>query len=555
MRRPRPKGGVRRFLSSTGANVATMAAIVAPLAISVGALAVDEASLYVERREAQSVTDLAAIAATQKIGEAEDVARATFSENGLEPDARIETGRYTPDASLPIGERFKVDAAPANAVRVTFSKTGRLYFAQAFSRRPEISTTAIATRRPVAAFSIGSRLARLDGGLLNQILGGLTGSQISLDAMDYDALLSSDIDLLTFFGPLATKLDLKATTYDELLDTKVDVSQIASALAAVDGLSARAVSALDAIARATARPSAGELALSDLVDLDAAGALPAGTGLGGLKAKVNALQMIAAAAAVADGDHQVHVDLAGGLPGLLSASLDLAIGEPPQHAAWFAVGDTGEIVRTAQTRLRLVVEIGGPGGLLGARVRVPLYLDLAYAEAKLASVTCPTGRDDGIAVAIDARPGIADLRIADMDASRLADFRNPIALEPAQLVKLPLVTVSAAAHAAIGNQTYTRLNFDRGDIDARRAQTVATRDFTGSLFASLLGDADIDVKIAGIDLGLSALLRGTVANLLETAAPAIDVLLGNVLNTLGISLGEADVTVTGATCGRAVLVQ
>jgi uncharacterized membrane protein len=557
----------RNLLASTTANFATLAALVAPVAIALAALAVDEASLYVERREAQSITDLAAIAAAQAIGDARAAALATFGGNGItavfeeddpgtdRPRIRVETGRYTPDPDLPVDQRFTADAPSPNAARVTFHKTGNIYFAQLFSRRPEIATSAIASRQAMAAFSVGSRLARLDGGLLNAILGGLTGSQISLDVMDYDALLASDIDLLSFFGVLATQLDLQAATYDELLDAKVNVSQVAAALAGVEGLSARAVSALDALANRTDRPSAGDFSLSNLIDLGVLGAIPVGSSLGGLDAKLDALQIIAAAAAIANGENQVHADLGAGIPGLLGASLDLAIGEPPQGSAWFAIGDGGEIVRTAQTRLRLVVQIGGPGGALGASIRVPLYLDLAYAEARLASVSCPTGRPESLEVKVDARPGIADLRLADMDASRLADFRNPIPLRPAALVTLPLVQASGSAHAGIGDRSFTSLTFDHDDVEAGTVRTVATTDLTQSLFATLLGDLDLQVEVAGLDLGLSSLLATTLGGVLQGAAPAIDDLLLDVLSTLGLSLGEADVAVTGATCGRAVLVQ
>lgn len=557
----------REILASTTANFATLAALVAPVAIALAALAADEASLYVERREAQSITDLAAIAAAQAIGDARAAALATFGGNGITatledgeanadgPRIRVETGRYTPDPDLPTDKRFAADAPSPNAARVTFRETGDIYFAQLFSRRPEIATSAIASRQAMAAFSVGSRLARLDGGLLNAILGGLTGSQISLDVMDYDALLASDIDLLSFFGVLATQLDLQAATYDELLDAKVNVSQIAAALAGVEGLSARAVSALDALANRTDRPSAGDFSLSNLIDLGVLGAIPVGSSLGGLDAKLDALQIIAAAAAIANGENQVHADLGAGIPGLLGASLDLAIGEPPQGSAWFAIGDGGEIVRTAQTRLRLVVQIGGPGGALGASIRFPLYLDLAYAEARLASVSCPTGRPESLEVKVDARPGIADLRLADMDASRLADFRNPIPLRPAALVTLPLVQASGSAHAGIGDRSFTSLTFDHDDVEAGTVRTVATTDLTQSLFATLLGDLDLQVEVAGLDLGLSSLLATTLGGVLQGAAPAIDDLLLDVLSTLGLSLGEADVAVTGATCGRAVLVQ
>jgi uncharacterized membrane protein len=42
---------------------------------------------------------------------------------------------------------------------------------------------------------------------------------------------------------------------------------------------------------------------------------------------------------------------------------------------------------------------------------------------------------------------------------------------------------------------------------------------------------------------------------LGAVTPVLDKLLYNLLGMLGISLGQADVRVTGATCGRALLVQ
>jgi uncharacterized membrane protein len=42
---------------------------------------------------------------------------------------------------------------------------------------------------------------------------------------------------------------------------------------------------------------------------------------------------------------------------------------------------------------------------------------------------------------------------------------------------------------------------------------------------------------------------------LAAVTPALDKLLYNLLSLLGVSLGQADVRVTGATCGRSVLVQ
>lgn len=265
--------------------------------------------------------------------------------------------------------------------------------------------------------------------------------------------------------------------------------------------------------------------------------------------------MLTGAAAIANGREQVRVDLEGAAPGLLAVDLDLAIGEPPQHAPWFALGPGGEVVRTAQTRLRLVLEVGGPGGLLGSSIRLPLYLDLAFAEARLKDVSCPSGRPDEVRVAVEARPGIAELRIADIDPHRMDDFSTAPPTRPAEIVRIPLVKISGAARIEVANGDFTTLDFDARDIEDLAVKRVSSTEITASLLTSLLRDLRLDVEIAGLGLGLPSGLSGTVAGLLEGVAPAVDEVLVTLLSALGVTVGEADVRVHGASCGRAVLVQ
>ena len=62
----------------------------------------------------------------------------------------------------------------------------------------------------------------------------------------------------------------------------------------------------------------------------------------------------------------------------------------------------------------------------------------------------------------------------------------------------------------------------------------------------------------GLPINLSALLgtvKPAVVALLNSVTAPVDTLLYNVLAALGVSVGQADVRVTGATCGRSVLVQ
>ena len=219
---------------------------------------------------------------------------------------------------------------------------------------------------------------------------------------------------------------------------------------------------------------------------------------------------------------QVKLDLGAALPGVLAVSVDLAIGEPPQKSPWFAIGSAGEVVRTAQTRLRVVVDIANSAvlsGLLGARIRIPLYLELAYAEARLDSISCPTGRRESLKVAIDARPGIANLYLAEVDASKIVNFANPAPRAPARLVQLAAVSVTGEAQAEIGAINYKRLNFNIGDIDGRKVRKVSTGTIATSLAESLFSSLSLEVSVG---LGLlnlplitlpantTALLGGTI---------------------------------------------
>ena len=212
----------------------------------------------------------------------------------------------------------------------------------------------------------------------------------------------------------------------------------------------------------------------------------------------------------------------------------------------------GDDVRTAQTRLLLEAKVGGSGVLSGVVVNLPLYLELAYAEARLARVDCPPASRK---VVVDVRPGVADLRIAAIDTSRLTDFtRNPVG-GPAQIVKAAVIGVKGEAHVRVGNTNWSQVSFNASDIANAGVKSVATSSFAGSLAQSLTNDLDLEVSIAGIDLGLSGLVKATLGTVLTAAAPALDQAVGNVLAALGLRLGEADVRVHGLVCQRAVLVQ
>lgn len=580
---------VRRLLRDRDGHFAMMTAMVTPMALALAAVAVDVGSLYLEKRRAQSLADLAAITVAANLDNPVEAARLVFADNGvpeialgvIDRDDKIRwkpgievgavgdsavlaPGRYVSSLDIPAAERFTRPPAgqegEINAVRVTYRTTGTRYFAASLIGPPQIAVEAVAAIDRKAAFSVGSRLLALEGGVANALLGGLTGSGISLSVMDYEALLAADVSLLSFLDALAGELDITAASYDQLLDAEVSVALVARAISKIAGVGPKAQAASQRLAAQSAAAPARTFPLSRLIGVE--GDAVTAT-LRQVAARVEVMELVTMAAVLAGEGRQVKLDLGAHLPGLLAASVGLAIGEPPQKSPWFTVGSRGDVVRTAQTRLGIVVEIGNApalAGVLGARIRLPLYLELAYAEAKLDAVSCPTGRRDSIKVAIDARPGIANLYLAEVDPAKIVNFANPAPRAPAKIVQLAAVNVTAQAQAEIAAIGYKRLNFSAGDIDAGKLRRVSTHTVTTSLADSLFSSLSLEINVGLGILNLplitlppntSALLAATV----RAASPAIDALLDDILTMLGLSLGQADIRVHGATCGRAVLVQ
>lgn len=583
-----PPQSSRHFLRNGTGNFAVMTALIMPFAAVLTAFAVDQGSLYTERRHAQAITDIAAIAATGNMSKAEAVVAATFSDNGLghvlvrgagntaapsanRPVAEVVRGRYTPDPSKPRASRFEPGKQPYNAVEVSLQKLGTLYFGSSVMAPPVIGTSAIASMKSEAAFSVGSRLLDLDGGLANALLGALLGGNINLRVMDYDALASADISVLAFLDALAIRTKLTAATYSELLSTKATIGQIAAAMADVPGLGSVSRIALQTLG---AQSNASLLvALNALIDLGSVGRLGIGQRPAGLDIAANALSMLTASAAIANGDKMVDASLGGMLPGLGGLRLKIAIGEPPQRSPWLAVGDEGTVVRTAQTRVSLVTSVSPLSSNLGGGIHLlsitlPLHVEVAYAQARLKSIECPTGRPESLRVKIDATPGIAELYIAEAYGSGFADFTRKLMFRAVAVadvsinilfvIKLDLLKIKGFAHAMMGNDVAVPLIFTQSDIAAKKIKTATTSNYTSSLTGTLIDDLKLSVEPLGLPLDIGWLLgvvKPPVKLALGAVTPALDKLLYNLLGMLGISLGQADVRVTGATCGRALLVQ
>jgi uncharacterized membrane protein len=469
--------------------------------------------------------------------------------------ALIERGAYRPDRSLAAADRFRAGATPYDAVRVTTRQRGVLYFAKSLRKQaPQIETRALARATQSASFSVGSRLFRLDGGVLNALLGAALGSEINLSGMQYDSLLDSQVRLFDLFGAAATELDLTAGTYDDILNADWTYDQFASALMQSDGLSVVAEQAISTLIQDTRGDN--HFALSDLIDLGPVGDLALAQDHSLLDVDLSALEMLTAAALAASDDHQLAFDLNLDGPRLIGLDLTLSIGEREQHVLNLGDGTSpGAVARTAQTRLATTARVGGTGLLDAATLQLPLYLEVARGEAQLTDVRCNRSKPYQSRATIAARPGIAALYLGEPRPSDMTDFATPAQVDPASIVDLPLLKVTGKAAVEMGNQTATPLNFTYNDVRSDAVKRVSTREAVRSLTGSILQKADLDIAIAGLNVGARPVIGAAVGTKLSQLAAPLDQVVNSLLAALGLSLGELDVRVHDISCGHADLVQ
>ena len=541
-----------RPLRDRRGSVAVLVALGATGLMGATALGIDLGLLYQASRKAQSAADIAAMVAAANIGSASSAAQRSLTDNGYgTAPMKIEPGRYVADSRVAPAARFQAAGTPANAVRVSFSTTAHAHFARVLGLPADVGIRAsgLAARAQFASFTVGSGLVALDGGVANAILGSLLGTKLSLRVMDYNALLSARIDAFRFLDALSTKLGLQAASYNDVLTANASIGQILSALQiALNGqlaASAAVGAVISSLPGTTPMVPVGKL-----VGLGDAAALSPGRGSAG--PSITAMDLLSAAATVANGQTQVSVDLGANVPGLLSTRLTIAIGERAQSSGWVQPGTANATVRTAQTRVLLETSLTAPLGL--GLVNLPIYIEAASAQATLRSVSCPWSDPSQRAVGIDAQTGLLTLAIANVDRTTIRSTgATPDLTRPADIVQVlvPLLAVRAGARVSMDGSYARTLSFSDADITAHTVKSVSATGLTGSAIRSLLGNLTLDIN----GVAPPPLLATALGTTLGTIATPLDGVLDTTLRVLGIRLGIADVSVDGTRCDQAVLVQ
>lgn len=514
------------------------------LALMFTALAVDAGRLWFEKRELQAVADLAAIEAARSLGcggvpgNAMAAAQAAATRNGFAGNLAaapnlVELGGISTAAGI---RQFNAGAASQAAhVVATKSVPASLVLGGMFGQNTLISAEATARAEPShASFSVGSYLLRVnttseDAWLLNGLLGGLLGGSLSLDAVSYQGLASSDVTLEQLLRAKGT-----VGSADELLNADLSVAEVISLTATAVGQQSAATAGLQGLAAVANQAS---VKLGDVLDVS----VPASDAAG--KASINVLDLITTTLLVANQNHAVAMpDLAINLGGLLTVHSTVNVIEPPQ----IAVGPPGPnaaggwCTQASTAQISVNASVQGNVTVLGTGVVIDLGLLAAVAQGEAHLTNLGTVAGDTRAT-IGATPGVASMTLTGSSGAGSANI-SVVALG----VPVPAATVGL--NLPIQQAGATDLIYQ---VSSPVADNLPLRQSVGgigdSMSNALADPGAISVQVLP-DLGLlTGLVNGLVAPISSTVLNPLLGFIGSSLldplfKALGLQLGGLDVT-------------
>ena len=530
----------RGLLASRKGSVSVLSVFLILIFMGGAATAVDYGSLVMRKQQLQGLADRAAMVSVGTANAA-TTANQLIAVEGASGVTLVtaQPGSYSADRSLAPAARFRASADERTAVRVVLGRRVPLFFAGVLTGRrfQDLQATATAARTGEAAISIGSRLASVQGGVPGALLSSLAGVDLNLSVADYSALVDANVDILALSRLLQTRASVGLGSQGGTAAANVELPTLVTAMADAATSPAAAV-----LRRVALKVPATRVDVRRLIDLGTSVAPPA--------VKVAADALLREALIGTGGDRQVTLNLGAQVPGLTSTGVRMAIGSRSATSPWIKVGrDATVTVSTAQMRIGVTARIDVLGiGLAAAEL--PIVIEGASAEARLAAVTCAS---DGASVAVDARASPGRAMIASVADPAFYAMETPLPSQYAPLLSLPLTSVKGLADIQLAGSTWQRLQFSAADIAANTVRTVNASSLSGGLGASLLQRLDLRITALGIPVSTSPLTTPLFTALFG-ATPALDLLLDQVQQVAGIRVGQADVRVPGARCGVAALV-
>lgn len=568
--RPARIATLRRMRGAVSVLTATFVATIGLTVL----VSIDIGNLFFSQRALQRSADLAATAAAQRL-DLPNAAQLAVQQNGLTVDGTNVKLTVVPgiwDATTGTAPTYftaqgAIDGN-TNAAKVTVSQNVPYFFT--IGQRT-LQATAIAKNTSIVSFSLGSGLASVNNGLLNQLLGYLLHTNLNLDAASYQGLANTNIRL----ADLAVALG--AGSMQQLLALSPSLGTFFNAVVSVASQSGLAGVSVGGAGASNALSFGSDMNVPINIG-DGGAASPgllqvlalAGNEKAALDATVNVLDLLTTAAQIANSKSAVNVaPVSLNLIGLGTVRLSLKIIEPPA----IAVGPPGQFLsgpnagqwktqaRTVQVRLGLGIDATVAGLQFSD---LPIGLLVAGAQGHAKSTSCTVPRRNSTAT-ISAQPQPVSLCIANGADTSVNSVMNCSAAGPAQVVQLPLgplgalalvglkANVSPTSNTGWGDETIamTQIGLNpQTDTSGKSPPRVATQTVFGSILNSNLNQ--LTVTLLGVDVSLLA--RPLLIPALSFIGSTLDAVLSPLLEALGIQLGYADIKLLSLDCDAVDLV-
>lgn len=314
------------------------------LAVLCLVLVVDSGRLYLEKRKLQRLADVAVIEAVARNGDCTSpgALATTYATQAAVRNGYLQDADHTLQADCGNidsigGERvFSVQASSREAIRVRVSHEvpASLIAGGIFGNTITLRATAVASKGvPLAALTLRTTLVSIDSSqsaVLNTVLGGLLGTTLNVDALGWQGLLDTQIDLFNYLNLLKSSIGLSAGGYDEVLSSNVTLTQLVDvAITALQqgGGTGDVNGAIAGLGLLKLGLGPTVVQLGDILNLQT------GTQQSGVDSKLNLFQLVQSSIMLANGDSAVAADIPITLPGGGGVTVAMKVIEPPQLSA------------------------------------------------------------------------------------------------------------------------------------------------------------------------------------------------------------------------------
>lgn len=420
-----------------------------------------------------------------------------------------------------------------------------------------------------ACVTSGARLASIDstrGVLLNALLGNMLGTTVTLSVSDWNSLAQTNLNLASFISALQTQTI--AATPAAALSTNTTLLKIISAAAVgatADGSTA-AASALGTLAPQLGAVS-GTIPVGSLLKIT----LPTGMLA---NSTINALDLVTGTIELFNYNNvattPAPITLTGASLGQGSTLANVKLYAQTIEAPVIVCGPAGTTFHTAAIRVKLDMNLVSVplslGSLLGianitaisANIgQVQLYVEVARADGSITSLNAIAN-----SLAIQVTPGVADIYLGQIADNNFWNRTRALSFSDVSFATIGSLSVSVTVLfvTTVSNSNLQARSFAHGQAPFSsnltftapwpQTKTASTSAFFLSNLLTDLTATNLQTQLSPSLLGLDSILLTPIKPILSTAlnttlSPLLSNVVDPLLQTLGIRIGEVDVTVSG----------